>query len=66
VTIAEVVVVEMMPRDGMPGADGTTYVVVAAEDWPTVLEARTATVSESPDRRFETEQEVVVALDDWH
>ena len=63
-TVAEVVVVEMTPRVGIPGADGTTYVVVAAKDWPTLLEARTETVSESPDRRLETVHEVDAAPDD--
>jgi len=60
--VADEVVVEMMSIVGEPGADGTTYVVEAAMELPTEFVARTEIVSESPDCKLDTTQEVAKLL----
>ncbi len=61
-TVAAVVVVAMTSIVGAPGADGTTYVVDVAMELPTKFVARTEIVSESPDCRLDTMQDVAKLL----
>lgn len=60
--VAAVVVVEMTSIDGVPGADGTTYVIDAAMELPTLFVARTEIVRESPDCKLETVQDIAKLL----